>query len=356
MKVRDAQAIYFGVLMSLALMSCGKFMANLRRDLDDSEPAMETASGEKEPAYYDDTVGGRWPERGYLGHYDRSPASSGGGETPMQRPWISRSEQETNQRDRYRTFASSGQTPNLIPETKRLYKSGSRATRDDFVDQSQEEGSLWASSGQTNYYFIKNKIRNPGDLITLTIENDLYRDIGMEVKQMLSPSEKAKEIGLIQDKFRSKFLSELEASNKKDVLATAASAPERAPAAEANAANPQVQASPTPPVVPVTPSPTPLPTPLTKEQIDRLVPKATLEDVDIFPSLELKAGETMMGEIIERFPNGNYKIRTVKRVPYKKGSPRLVSVVGIVKASDIAEDTDLVISSKLYEYRVEVAH
>jgi flagellar basal body L-ring protein FlgH len=59
-----------------------------------------------------------------------------------------------------------------------------------------------------------------------------------------------------------------------------------------------------------------------------------------------------MAEIIERYPNGNYKIRGTKRVLYKNGTPRLVNLVGVVRGSDIAED-DTVPSGKLYEYRLE---
>jgi flagellar basal body L-ring protein FlgH len=84
--------------------------------------------------------------------------------------------------------------------------------------------------------------------------------------------------------------------------------------------------------------------------------RITIKDVDLGPSLEVKAGDTMMGEILERHPNGNYRIRAIKRVQYKNGPARLVSVMGLVRAKDIDEDTDGVASGKLYDYRVEVAH
>ena len=90
---------------------------------------------------------------------------------------------------------------------RKLYKYGGRATRDDFVDQSQEEGSLWASGGQTNYYFTKNKIRSPGDILTMNIESELYRDIGNEVKRMLSPREKGAELKQYKEQLRTKYLS-----------------------------------------------------------------------------------------------------------------------------------------------------
>jgi flagellar basal body L-ring protein FlgH len=59
-----------------------------------------------------------------------------------------------------------------------------------------------------------------------------------------------------------------------------------------------------------------------------------------------------MTEIVERYPNGNYKIRGTRRIPYRTGY-RMLSMVGIVKGSDISDD-DSVVSGKLYEYRLEV--
>jgi len=348
------------VLLSVATLSltvsCNKFMGNLRRDLND----MDYAKNDLEVEPSEPTVGGTWWERGYLGspkeerdrytslgRTDRTPAGAGQGNSPQQRNWVSPQESEANRRDLVRgNPVSTNTVPNMEPEKKRQYKNGSRATRDDFVDQSQEEGSLWASSGQTNYYFTKNKVRSLGDLVTLTIEKDLYRDITTEIKRTLSPKEKASEIGMIQDQYRAKFVAELE-MGRKDNLSTSAAAPEKTtsggnpPAAEPSSS----------------PSSFPSPSPsFTPADIDRMVPKATIADVDIVPLVDIKAGETMMGEIIERFPNGNFKIRTVKRIPYKRGPPRIVTVVGVVRSSDITEDTDLVTSGKLYEYRVEVAH
>ena len=77
-----------------------------------------------------------------------------------------------------------------------------RVTKEDFIDQSQEEGSLWASSGQTNYYFTKNKIRSPGEMISLNVETDLFLDIKNEIKRSLSSVENAKEIQDLKNHYR----------------------------------------------------------------------------------------------------------------------------------------------------------
>jgi flagellar basal body L-ring protein FlgH len=81
------------------------------------------------------------------------------------------------------------------------------------------------------------------------------------------------------------------------------------------------------------------------------VRKATLSDIDLAPVLQMKAGDTVMTEIIERYPNGNYKVRGTKRVPYR-GGYRMLTMVAIAKSADIGED-DTIGSGKLYEYRLE---
>ncbi len=349
-------------ILSLLLLEagCGKFMSNLRKDLNESD-----SSGYDFGAPADPTVGGSWSERGYLDSSKDPDAEEGGSGPRGRRPaalvrkkTLDEVEGSRNgSRDNYRrnfvepipeAMVSSGTHPNLEPEKKHLYKNGARATRDDFVDHSQEEGSLWASSGQTNYYFTKNKVRNPGDIISLNIETELYKDIGIEVRNTLSPGEKAKEIETTQSQFRTKFMAELE-NAKKDTLASSASAPEKPNVAKEAAGDSQVAANTEPAKAPSLPVVSP-------EELDRLVPRATMNDVDIYPSLEVKPGETMMGEIIERYPNGNIKVRAVKKIPYKKGNPRLVSVVGVVRSVDINDETDVINSGKLYEYRVEVSH
>jgi flagellar basal body L-ring protein FlgH len=60
----------------------------------------------------------------------------------------------------------------------------------------------------------------------------------------------------------------------------------------------------------------------------------------------------MMGEIVERYPNGNYKIRAIKRIAYR-GGYRMLTMIGVAKSADITEE-DTIGSGKLYEYRLEV--
>lgn len=301
------------------------------------------------------THGGRWTERGLLADDDPPEGLfgrhhlSGAGRSPAgeaENSWIAPERREALERDARRDLQegvrgelgtqepSFSTTPNFIPAAKQNYRAA-RATRDDFVDQSQSEGSLWASDGQTNYYFTKNKVRSIGDIISLKLEKDLHRDIAQEIKRTLNPREREHELLLAQERLR-----------------VQAQAPERALASAVGLKSP-AQKPPT----------------KTKDKELSLTPPdgdslgignspavrdATYADIDVAPNLELKPEDLIMGEIVERYPNGNYKIRGIKKIPYKPGSPRLVSIVGIVKSTDIAED-DSILSGKLYEYRLEAA-
>jgi flagellar L-ring protein precursor FlgH len=324
--------------IALSTTGCAKLMGGLRPDLDDQTQA----SGP--------TQGGQWPERGFLaedypenpgaekysavGHSERGVASVNDPASAAEAQWYTQNDATDLRRDAYRgeqdgspTFSNN---PNVAPPTKRQYRNGNRATRADFVDDSQNEGSLWASDGQTNYYFTKNKIRGVGDIISIKMENDIIKDLGTEIKRNLTPGEKDAELADAQDRLNKKALG----------IATADPA----------AATPPAGAAPgTPPAA----------TPPAAADGRTLAsgpaagaPIATPADVDVSKSLEVKTGDLIMAEIVERYPNGNYKIRGTKRVLYKNGSPRLATVVAVAKGTDIGED-DVINSGKLYEYRLE---
>jgi flagellar basal body L-ring protein FlgH len=322
-------------LCAFQLTACSGLMGGLRKDLDDGQTDNQGP-----------TVGGAWSERGFLsedppesggmgrynsvGHSDRSPASNPQSQDPNAPQAWNQAGSENEQRDGYRELGTDQDSPtgysdaqNVPPPSRRMYKNGNRATQADFRDESPNEGSLWATDGQTNYYFTKNKVRSPGDIISIDMEQDMIRDIGSDIKRTLTPREKETELALAQDRLRKQAMGGDGAS--KDSVATSAAAPNRAPAAAGgdSAASPFVD-----------------------------VPEATPADVDVSKSLEIKAGDMMMAEIVERYPNGNYKIRGVKRIPYKNGAPRMVSVVGVARGTDISED-DVVKSGKLYEYQIQ---
>jgi len=68
--------------------------------------------------------------------------------------------------------------------------------------------------------------------------------------------------------------------------------------------------------------------------------------------MDIKESDTMMAEIVERYPNGKLQDPRSKKVPYKGGRHRMLSLVGIARGSDIGDD-DVINSGKLYEYRLE---
>jgi len=370
------------------MTSCSQFWGDLRKDWgkdsgkdwDESEAAVErtdriSARDSTAPEAYEPERRSR--NRAPADDTQRRPVPVRNGGN--QNSWISEHSLEENSRETLRPspensldrpLISSGTVPHVEPVAQREYKRINRVTKSDFVDQSQEEGSLWASSGQINYFFTKNRIKNPGDLIALTVEADLHKDIGVEVKRTLSSREQADEVGIIQDKIRKKFFADLEKKLKKDNLTTNASAPDRSPASEKKeSAKGQEKSSASGKESPLLNQQAnladaadfadladPANLKLPAEQLERLIPRASMTDVDIYPSLEVKPGDLMMGEIIERYPNGNYKIRTLKRILYKNGPPRLVSVVGVVRSTDMSEENDAIKSGKLYEYHIEVSH
>ena len=330
---------------TVALTGCAQLMGNLRRDLDDSDSH----------SYNAPTVGGRWSERNMLGsdeqqpstyddhyaavgHAERNPAGYGLRSQASRRGWLDEPTQEQPQAEEGEGSSETAysNTPSLPPSTRRLYKNGARATRNDFVDDSGNEGSLWASDGQTNYYFTKNKVRGVGDIVTVTAENDIIRDTIGEVTRSLSPREREVELTIAQERIRAKALGlpDPEGPPSKDQVTASNAAPARSPAAAIGA-----------------PGATGVPG-ADKKDDESNVRTATTSDIDLSRALQFKAGDQIMTEIVERYPNGNYKIRGTKRVPYRNGY-RLLSMVGVVKGSDIADD-DTVSSGKLYEYRLEV--
>jgi flagellar L-ring protein FlgH len=316
-------AICLSLLTVMILNSgCAKLMGNLRRDLDDSN--------------YDSgpTTGGAWTEAGFLSdnmsdERDDRFVSSGRGARGLASEgrsgdrdgsWLGNDSRGTGQQQE----VSFSNTPSIAPPTKRLYKNGNRATRADFVDESTNEGPLWASDGQTNYYFTKNKIRGVGDIVSLTVESDLMKDITAEIGRTLSVPEKERELELAQDRLDGRGLASVTVDSKKDQLASTAAAPGEAPIEE----RPKVQE---------------------KKVVEKR--EATWADVDLSKAVEMKAGDIVMAEIVERYPNGNYKLRGSKKIRYRN-SYRYVNILGVVKGTDITE-TDTIASGKLYEYRLE---
>lgn len=322
--------ILLALTAGLMLSSCAQFLGGLRPDFDDGY------GYDAEP-----TVGGRYAEGGQLsgGYYSgRDPAYSNPGHSEReaaaigrmggQGSWMDDENEERARRFTTRTADESNapsyaNNSNLAPNQKRMYKNGMRATRADFVDDAKDDGSLWTSDGQTNYYLTKNKINTVGDILTVTSDEAMAKDIAAELKRTLSPEERDIEIEIAQEKLRRRAMGlpeEAAAGAGADQVASTAASANRAPAN------------------------------IDKEKpVD--VPTATWADVDLKNAIEFKAGDTFMAEVVERYPNGNYKIRGVKRVRYRNGY-RMVNLTAIAKNADITDDQTIP-AGKLYEYRLE---
>lgn len=165
-----------------------------------------------------------------------------------------------------------------------------RVKADNFWAESQKnENSLWNGEGQSNHLFAQNKLKMPGDLITVTIEDGLRKDMVNSVRKLLPPEYRDAEIrvpGLTKD---------------------VAAADQRAPAGQ--------------------PAPA------------AAAPTSTYDDM-------------LTAEVLERYPNGNVRIRGIKRVPFKR-EVRNIEVLAIVRGTDI-DESDTVKSSKFFEQRVEL--
>ena len=293
----------FLFLITLLLSSCADMMKK------------DQISG---PAHPDEfTVGGGWPERGLFDAPNKYETT-----IPTK---------NKNGRGIASAQPSLDYDPGQDPESGwnpgSKYKNGNRAGKADFIDEGNE-GSLWASEGQTNYFLVKNKVRSPGEIVTIKIDEPIVKEVETELKRTLTAEERQAEIDKIQAKFDyEKLVKEVRAGLKKDTQ----------PKPEDEQAEAERRIAEAAKVIP-----------------DEFKEKtATEKDIDFSKEVPVKAGDNMMGEILDRYPNGNYRVRGTKRV-YFRGNPRTLSFVGIVKSTEI-DEKDQTETGKFYEYRLRVA-
>jgi flagellar basal body L-ring protein FlgH len=197
-----------------------------------------------------------------------------------------------------------------------IYARGSRATRDDFIDHTPGDGSLWTGENDSNYFYSKNKVRAVGDIVTVKVEDDFIRQIGEEIKKSLTPAEQEVEMALY-------LKNNGAAKDDKDIEVYRKIANDDLKSEDAE---------------------------LVKERMEKAVRWA---QVDVSKVLALKQNEEIRAEIIDRYPNGNYKIRSTRKILYR-GTSKLVSMVGIAPAVDF-DESDSIKTGKLYEYKIRVA-
>jgi flagellar basal body L-ring protein FlgH len=196
------------------------------------------------------------------------------------------------------------------------YARGDRATKADFIDRSSGDGSLWTGESDSNYFYSKTKVRAMGDIISVKVEEEMVKHIAEEIKKSLNPAEQEVEMALY-------LKNNNAAKDDKDLQAYRNVAAEDLKTTDAEGV---------------------------KSRMEKAV---RWSQVDLSKAIALLPSEEFRAEIIDRYQNGNYKIRAVKKIMYR-GSSKLVSLVAVAPATDF-DDADLIKSGKLYEYKVRVA-
>jgi hypothetical protein len=193
---------------------------------------------------------------------------------------------------------------------------GERVTKSDFYDNAPGDGSLWANENDGNYFFTKGKVRSMGDIISIKLEDALVKQFAEEIKKSLTPAEQEVEMAL--------YLKNSDAAkNDEDLKAYRNVASDDLKTSEASAV---------------------------KTKMEKAV---RWSQVDLSKAVGMAPNEELRAEIIDRYQNGNYKIRAVKRILYR-GSSKNVSLVAVAPAADF-DEKDLINSGKLYEYKIKVA-
>ncbi len=198
----------------------------------------------------------------------------------------------------------------------RTFALGDRATRNDFYDNAPGDGSLWANGNDANHFFTKGKVRSPGDIVSVKVDDVFVRQIAEEVKKTLTTAEQAVEMAL---HLKNNELTK----DDQDLKAYRNVASDDLRSDEALAV---------------------------KSRMEKAV---RWSQVDLSKAIALNPNEELRAEIIDRFQNGNFKIRAVKRVLYR-GHTKLVSLVAVAPAADL-DEKDMIQSGKLYEYNIRVA-
>jgi flagellar basal body L-ring protein FlgH len=196
------------------------------------------------------------------------------------------------------------------------YVRGDRATRGDFYDNAPSDGSLWANENDGNYFFTKGKVHAIGDIISVKMEDNLVKQVAEEIKKSLTPAEQEVEMAL--------YLKNADgAKNDQDLKAYRNVASEDLRSSEA-------------------------------EEVKSKMEKAVRwSQVDLSKVIGLAPAEELRAEIVDRFQNGNFRIRAMKRVLYR-GSSKMISLVAVAPVADF-DEKDLINSGKLYEYKIRVA-
>lgn len=178
----------FAILLLTLLTSCAGLVDNIHRQLDREE-------GVGQAKQKDDVVVDR-----FAAYREKSKFNRGDDRRPIKNP----------------VTYSLGSDPSgqLQPPVKREYRP-QRAKADDFVDNDDNGGSLWANQGSSASLFTYQNDKRTGDMVIINVLENLRNQISSELKRTFP--DKPKKTGKEVDKT---------AEGKKESAAPAGGAPE----------------------------------------------------------------------------------------------------------------------------------
>ncbi len=200
------------------------------------------------------------------------------------------------------------QNPNSYYSADRQYKRVTRNKIEEESDLQSQAGSMWVMEGQGAYLFTQNKTRREGDLLNIQIEGAAQKQVETKVSVI------------------KKLLKQLEEEQeKRNLLATP-------PAANTNLADAKPGAD-------RAPASTPVP----------VAPVAAAKKEEKEEPLSIESVPT---RIVERMPDGNYRIKGAQ--PFMIGKREYkVLVTGMIRSEDF-NDQAAVSSNKILDPQFDV--
>ena len=144
--------VVLGIVSCFALSGCGGVLDSLREESEEAE-----RESRREEAFYN--AGSARP-RGSRGLSANTISDYGTVEGNRARARADDAFEDVQER-----------VKGAAEETRRRY------SRADFVDGQSNENSLWNAQGQSNYYFAQNNRFDNGDLVIVSVDRSLKRDI-----------------------------------------------------------------------------------------------------------------------------------------------------------------------------------
>lgn len=189
------------------------------------------------------------------------------------------------------------ENPQMGVPSNRQYRRMTRSAMEEEAQLHSQAGSMWVGEGQTSYLFVQNKTRREGDILNVKLDGAAQRQVETKVKVI------------------KKLLQQLEEppAEMKQQLATANGTGGREPAAA--------------PAAPAKP-------PETKDDQE-----------------ELKDVELITTRLVERTPDGNYRVKGAQPFMIGKREYKVI-VVGLIRPEDYNDEG--VSSSKLLDPQFDV--